>query len=162
MAETRKPKDAGGTFPAYLIKFEDQPSLNGRQRVETFINGHAVLDRISLIQVRPGDFARFDEKSKTVVPLITPEAMADFAEFWRKRGAKVEKVSEQAAAAYRVKLEKNPTGHLKPPKKEAPAPQTDKEVETKAQPDHDGPKVADKGKKAPEAPPHKQEAKKRG
>ena len=134
-APAAKPKAAAG--PAYLVKFDGAPDLVGVVKAVKFIHGHGVLDAVAIVQARP-EYLDKDTGALTPDGLFTLKALA---EYWEKR-AKVEEVSEAVAAAYRAKLEKDPTGHV--PKKakveEAPKEKT----------------KSTRGAGAGQAPPHKQ------
>lgn len=103
--------------PAYLVRFENAPEVDGMIRATEFHKGHGIVDRYSLSVARR-DWV--DPQSLEFKSGIGPEVVGELAKYWSGRGAKVTKVTEEAADRERDKLQKDPTGHLPKPKAEKP------------------------------------------
>ena len=112
---TPKAPKQGPEMPAYLIKFPTH-GLNGRKRIVTFYNGHGVLDRWALA-ISHRDLC--DRATLVCAPGVGPEFFHEAAKYFEGLGAKIEKVPESVAAAYRDRLQANPSGHVPKPKPEA-------------------------------------------
>jgi hypothetical protein len=126
---------------AYIVEIDGGQDTFGRIKGVDFKAGHGVLDAKSLLVTRP-DY-RTTAGGLSADGIFTLERLM---EYWAKR-AKVRRVTEKEAEAYRLKLDKNPTGHVE--KKPAPAEEPEAEKPKRGRPK--------KGSKPVEvAPPHKQ------
>lgn len=112
-AKATAPKAA----PAYLVKFENAPGIMGITKAVDFVHGHGVLDRTAIVSANAGYLG--DKDALTTDGLLVLESLADY---WKRAGATVEKVSQSEAAAYRAHLAKNPKAHL--PKDAPKSPQS--------------------------------------
>lgn len=97
----------GEEHPAFILRFDAAPETNGLNRLVNWVHGHGVLDRYAVASARRDLCDPETLEMKVDYPLLE-----ETARWWADRGAKVEKVTEAEAEAYRKKLHSDPRGHL--------------------------------------------------